>query len=139
MSFDKASAEGACGLHNWNWQSLTSAVQQVIDRGGIGTPAALRLTIHHRCKDADARADVEQLLRDAMQAASAWFGAPSSSTYTIGGGGQPTLAALKWPSGQSALIGVSVSATGPIGGNAMLMGSRGTMYHELTGAKGGPD
>lgn len=43
----------------------------------------------------------------------------------------PTVTALKWATGQSAILSVSAGAHGPVGGNVMLMGSRGTVYHEI--------
>ena len=43
----------------------------------------------------------------------------------------PTVTALKWATGQSAILSVSAGAHGPVGGNMMLMGSRGTVYHEI--------
>ena len=40
------------------------------------------------------------------------------------------MTALKWNDGQSAMIAVSAGA-GRTGGNLMLMGSNGTLYHEV--------
>ncbi len=114
-------------MQRWTWESVRSAVQRVIDQGGIGRPAALRLTIHAR----GAEPDAQRLLQEAEDAAAAWFGGRPDSTYSAGGSGKPTVTALKWASGQSAILSVSVGALGPVGGNAMLMGSRGTIYHEI--------
>ena len=48
-----------------------------------------------------------------------------------GGPGKPTVTALKWASGKCAILSVSAGAHGRVGGNVMLMGSRGTVYHEI--------
>jgi hypothetical protein len=118
---------GRNGLQNLKLDSLQSAVQEVIDQDGIGRPAALRLTIHARGTEPDAW----RILSDAENLAAAWFGGKPDSNYSIGGSGSPIVTALKWSSGQSAILSVSVGASGPVGGNAMLMGTRGTIYHEI--------
>ena len=120
-------SEGDCSLPHWNWDSLRVAVQRVIDQGGIGRPATLRLTLHMRGTEADAA----QYLQGAEVAATSWFDGQPNSTYSVGGSGAPTVTALKWKSGQSAILSVSVGADGPVGGNVMLMGSNGTVYHEI--------
>ncbi|MCZ6539753.1 MAG: hypothetical protein O6922_08020 [Chloroflexi bacterium] len=118
-------------MQSWNWELLRSAVQDVIDRGGIGRPAALRLTVHIRGAEADARV----CLREAEGVAAAWFGGRPDSTYSVsssaGGSGMPTITALKWTAGQSAIVSVSAGKHGLTGGNAILMGSRGTVYHTI--------
>lgn len=123
--------EGVSSLQRWNWELVRSAVQRVIDQGGIGRPAALRLTVHTRGSEADAR----QCLQEAESVAAAWFGGQPASKYSVSGpaGGPvtPTVTALKWVSGQSAVLSVSAGARGPVGGNVMLMGTRGTIYHEI--------
>jgi hypothetical protein len=126
-------SEGDCSLPHWNWDSLRVAVQRVIDEGGIGRPATLRLTLHTRGTEADA----VQYLQGAEVAAASWFGGQPNSTYSVGGSGAPTVSALKWKSGQSAILSVSVGADGPVGGNVMLMGTHGTVYHEIADSKGG--
>jgi len=115
---------------------LRTAVQRVIDQGGIGRPAALRLTVHTR----GAEADIRRCLQGAEGVAAAWFGGRPDSTYSVGdpgdgsagGPGMPTVTALKWTSGQNAILSVSADAHGRVGGNVMLMGSRGTVYHEIS-------
>ena len=62
--------------------------------------------------------------------AESWFGGKCESEYEIGGEGAPAVTALKWDGGQSAMIAVSAGA-GRTGGNLMLMGSNGTIYHEI--------
>ena len=122
-------------LQRWDWELLRTAVQRVIDQGGIGRPAALRLTVHTQGTEADAR----RCLQGAEGVAAAWFGGRPDTTYSIGGPGggsaggpgTPTVTALKWASGQCAILSVSAGPHGRVGGNVMLMGSRGTVYHEI--------
>ena len=78
-------------MPRWNWDSLRTAVQRVIDQGGIGRPAVLRLTIHTRGTEADASDN----LKGAEELVASWFGGEPSSTYSVGGSGSPTVAALK--------------------------------------------
>ena len=115
-------------LMNDYWSALRIAVQQAVDDGRIGRPAALRLTAHVAggATQAEARS---ALLREM---AAGWFGGEPAASYRIGGGDSPLLDALRWPGGQSALVAVSAGA-GHSGGNLMLMGSNGTLYHELGG------
>jgi hypothetical protein len=89
---------------------------------------ALRLTVHTRGSEAEAG----QYHQEAEGVAAAWFGGQPDSAYSIGGSGAPTVTALKWAAGQSAILSVSAGANGPVGGNVMLMGSRGTIYHEIS-------
>lgn len=114
-------------MPHWNWDSLRVAFQQVIDQGGMGRPATLRLTLHTRGTEADA----VQNLQGAEVAVASWFGGKPNSTYSVGGSGAPNVTALKWESGQSAILSVSVGADGAVGGNVMLMGSHGTVYHDI--------
>ena len=112
---------------SWNWDSLRAVVQEVIDEDRIGQPAALRLTFHGRGTEADTL----RSLRKAESVATAWFAGQPVSTHSIGGPEKTIVTALTWASGQSAILSVSSGAAGPTGGNVMLMGSRGSVYHEL--------
>ena len=115
-----------------NWEPLKSTVQGAIDRGQIGRPAALRMTVHAAGGAAE-QADLASALR---HLAESWFGGESESKYEISGEGGPGVTALKWDGGQSAMIAVS-AGSGRTGGNLMLMGSNGTIYHEIgLGAEG---
>ena len=114
-------------MHRLNWDSLRSVVQRVIDQGGIGSPMALRLTVHTR----GAEAEAGKYREEAEGVAAAWFGGQPDSVYSIGGSDAPSVTALKWGAGQSAILSVSAGADGPVGGNVMLMGSRGTIYHDI--------
>lgn len=114
-------------MQRWNWELLRDAVQRVIDDGGIGRPATLRLTITARGADSEAK----QHLAECQKAAAEWFGSQPDSSYSIGDSGNPSVTALKWKSGASAILSVSAVPSGRVGGNAMLMGTRGTIYHEI--------
>ena len=92
---------------------------------------ALRLTFHGRGGESDAK----QYLLEAEGIAAEWFGSKPASTYSVGGADRPTITALKWAAGQSAILSVSTGAQGSVGGNVMLMGSRGTVYHEIGGSE----
>ena len=81
-------------------------------------------------------ADQRDMASDLRSIAETWFGGKSESEYSIGGEAKPAVIALKWDGGQSAMIAVSAGA-GRTGGNLMLMGSNGTIYHEIDlGAEG---
>ena len=108
------------------WEPLRDTVQGAIDRGQIGRPAALRMTVHA----AGGPAEQAHLATALRGLAESWFGAESESEYSIGGDGAPAVTALKWDGGQSATIAVS-AGPGRGGGNLMLMGSNGTIYHEI--------
>ncbi len=107
--------------------------------GGIGGPEALRLTGHVRGGEAEAW----QLQVEAEGLAGAWYGERSDWAYAVGGSRgssgldpgenseRPSVTALKWPKGESAILSVSAGTQGSTGGNVMLMGSRGSLYHEI--------
>ena len=110
----------------YDWDPLKNTVQGAIDRGQIGRPAALRMTVHAAGGPAEQK-DLASTLRNLAES---WFGDPGESEYTIGGDRGPALSLLKWSNGQSAMIAVSAGA-GRTGGNLMLMGTNGTLYHEI--------
>ena len=118
-------------IGNDYWSALRAAVQQAVDDGRIGRPAALRLTVHV----AGDAAEAERCSTALRHMAAGWFGGAAGSSNRIGGGGA-LLEALRWPGGESALVAVSAGA-GPAGGNLMLMGSNGTVYHEFGGSEAG--
>ncbi len=113
-------------LASHDWEPLRNAVQGAIDRGQIGRPAALRVTVHAAGGPTDQR-DMASALRSLAES---WFGGQCESEYSIGNEGKPEVTALKWDGGQSAMIAVS-AGSGRTGGNLMLMGSNGTIYHEI--------
>ena len=110
------------------WKTLRGAVQRTVDAGRIGRPAALRLTVH-----VGGAASAAGECRAALRAmAAGWFGSEPVGVHRIGGEGAPSVEALRWAGGQSAVLAVS-AGPGPTGGNLALMGSNGTLYHEIGG------
>ncbi|NQW17682.1 MAG: hypothetical protein HQ478_09370 [Chloroflexi bacterium] len=114
-------------MSEWSWESLQATVQGVIDEGRIGKPVALRLTVHAR----GGASEAAHHRQAAETAGVAWFGGQPQSTYSIGGDDKPVVTALKWDAGQSAILSISAGPSGRVGGNVMLMGSRGTIYHDI--------
>ena len=110
----------------FDWDPLRKTVQGAIERGQIGRPVSLRMTVHGIGSEVE-RLDLEAELREIVRA---WFGGPCESDYAVGGDGRPAVVALKWAEGQSAILSVSAGA-GRTGGNMMLMGSSGVIYHEI--------
>ena len=85
------------------------------------------MTVHGPGGEAE-HSDLEAELRDV---ACAWFGGPCESDYTAGGETGPVVIALKWEGGQSAILSLS-TGRGRTGGNMMLLGSNGVIYHEIS-------
>ncbi|MCE2456833.1 MAG: hypothetical protein J4G14_03355 [Dehalococcoidia bacterium] len=110
----------------FNSASLRTTVQGAIEQGQIGRPASLRLTVH----GPGGEDDLQSLESDVRDLTSAWFGGPSESEYVTGGPGGPSIIALKWPGGQSAILSISTGA-GRTGGNLVLLGSNGAIYHDI--------
>ena len=110
----------------YDWDPLKNTVHGAIDQGQIGKPKALRMTVHALGGPSEQK-ELASALRCLAQS---WFGDAGESEYTIGSEGSPALTALKWNDGRSAMIAVSAGA-GRTGGNLMLMGSNGTLYHEV--------
>ncbi len=110
----------------FDWAPLRQTVQGAIERGQIGRPAALRMTVHGPGGEVERR-ELESELRDV---ACSWFGGRCESDYTAGDSEGPAIVALKWAGGQSAILSVSAGA-GRTGGNMMLLGSNGAIYHEI--------
>ena len=113
-------------LSAFDWGPLRTTVLGAIKRGHIGRPAALRLTVHGPGGESE-RGELEAELRDV---ACTWFGGSCESDYVAGGKTGPSVLALKWAGGQSAILSVSAGG-GRAGGNMMLLGSNGVIYHEI--------
>lgn len=121
------------------WEALRGAVQRAVGAGRIGRPVALRLTVH-----VGAASEADEC-RGALRAmAAGWFGSEPVGVHRIDGNGDgaPSVDALRWGDGQSALLAVS-AGPGPAApkpppggfafGNLALMGTNGTLYHEIGG------
>ena len=104
-------------------ESLRDVVQQAIDEGSLGAPRYLR------CVAAvPAGNGLEDAAGGLGDLASAWFGSEPSQRYTLGGAVYVT-EMQQWSMGQGAIITVSRSqSTSTL--DLMLVGSRGTLYHE---------
>ena len=116
------------------WEALRGAVQRTVEAGRIGRPVALRLTVH---LGGGAASEAEECRAALRAMAAGWFGSEPVGVHRIGGDGAPSVEALRWTGGQSALLAVSAGRPGPAsptGGNLALMGSNGTLYHEIGGA-----
>ncbi len=106
-------------------ESLEGVVQQAIDEGSLGTPRYLRCVAAVLEEDS-----LEEAVGALAGLASAWFGAEPSSRYTLGGDGSVYLTEMRqWSLGQGAIITVSHTQCVPTL-DLMLVGSRGTLYHE---------
>ena len=121
--------QGVSGLSAFDWGSLRNTVLDAIEQGQIGRPVSLRLTVHGPGNES-ALQDLKSELRDL---ASAWFNGPWESEYVAGGTGGPSVLALKWSGGQSAILSISTGA-GRTGGNLVLLGSNGAIYHDIESA-----
>ena len=110
----------------FDWAPLRRAVLTAVERGHIGKPVSLRLTVHGP-GDAGELQDLETEVRDL---ATAWLGGLCTSEYAARRNGGPSVLALKWSGGQSAILAVS-TGPGRTGGNLVLLGSNGAIYHEI--------
>ena len=110
----------------FDWTPLRKSVQGAIERGQIGRPVSLRMTVHGPGGQAE-RKNLEGELR---QIACTWFGGSCESDHKAGGERGAAVVVLRWRGGQSAILSVSAGA-GRTGGNMMLLGSNGVVYHEI--------
>ena len=114
-----------------HWDSLERTVGAAVEAGRIGTPKALRLTVHVQAGDpADAAEVRERTAAAARRCAAAWFGGEADGEYGVGQAGFAGAWLARWPGGQSALLAVS-AGRGATAGNLVLMGSHGSIYHRI--------
>ena len=108
--------------------SLRETVQRALDQGRIGTPRFLRCIAR-----ADSPGELGRALDDLVSLGEAWFGSPPVQRHMVGSdGGAYVSEMLKWPEGQGAIIAVTSAPTkGFPQFDLMLVGSRGTLYHEM--------
>ena len=118
-------------MKHTDWNSLERTVGAAVDAGRIGTPKALRLTVHVQADDPADAADVrERTVADARRCAAAWFGGAADGDYGVGEARPAAAWLLRWHGGQSALLAVS-AGRGATAGNLVLMGSHGSIYHRI--------
>ena len=117
---------GVSGLSSFDWGPLRRTVLGAIERGQIGRAVSLRLTVHGQGDEVE----LQELKVELRDLASAWFGGSWESEYVAGNDGGPFVFALRWPGGQSAILSLSVGP-GRTGGNLVLLGSNGAIYHDI--------
>ena len=105
-------------------ERLKAVVQSAIDAGSLGAPRYLRCVA-----GVPAGEGLEDAANGLGELASAWFGAEPSSRYGLGGNAVYVTEMRKWPLGQGSIITVSHTQCVPTL-DLMLIGSRGTLYHE---------
>ena len=107
--------------------ALRETVQKTIDEDGLGKASFMRCI---------ARAEVpnrlEAALDELVALADDWFGAPHEKRHRQGAdSGLYLTEMLKWSEGQGALLIVtSAPSKGAPEMDLMLVGSKGTLYHE---------
>ena len=102
-------------------------MQETINQGALGIPRYLRCIISISSEDG-----LEAVLVELTQIAGAWFGSGPCSCYRLGCEESTHITEMqKWSEGQGALLTATHSPTA-IGPrlDLMLIGSRGTLYHE---------
>ena len=106
---------------------LRHVIQHAIDLGRLGSPQFLRCICQVESWDR-----LEPALNELVSLADGWFGAHPVQRYRLGGDNHVYLTeVLKWPDGQGAIITASSGSSDPTSGlDLMLVGSRGTLYHE---------
>ena len=106
--------------------ALSEVVQEAIGEERLGQPQFLRCLAQ---VPADRLGDA---INEWIALGEAWFGSSVATRHRLGDGSGVYLTEMaKWETGQAALI--TVSSTGSNGAPAidlMLIGSRGTIYHE---------
>ena len=110
----------------FDWGPLRKTVLDAIERGQIGRPVSLRLTVHGPGNEVE----LQELKVELRDLASTWFGGSWESEYVAGNDGGPFVLALKWRGGQSAILSLS-AGLGTTGGNLVLLGSNGAIYHDI--------
>ena len=110
-----------------NLSALREVVQEAIDQERLGQPQFLRCIVR-----AAGASVVARSLDEWISLGEGWFGAPAAQRHKIGQDGSVVLTEMaKWSSGQAALVTVSSTISdGAPDIDMMLIGSRGTLYHE---------
>lgn len=108
--------------------SLRIKVQEAIDQQRIGAPKFLRCIVR-----TNNRKYLEKALAELQCLGETWFGTQPAESYQFGNDSSLYLTnLLKWPEGQGALLTVFSSNSDSFPQfDLMLIGSRGTLYHEV--------
>lgn len=116
------------------WQALQVAIQSLLREGRLGTPAFARAFV--QAPGGPQEAEATLLAMTAM--ANGWFGADAEVVHRAGGKESGHLVSLlRWPGGQSAILGVGPAGTGPARVDVALLGSRGAVYYHTPEGVGG--
>ena len=108
--------------------SIRSTVQTAIDQGRLGEPRFLRCIANTKSAD-----EIKGSMAKLKSLGESWFGSPVDESHRIGNDSSIYMSVmLKWNGGQCALV--SVTAVPNISFpnfDLRLIGSRGTLYHEI--------
>ena len=110
-----------------DWGPLRTTVQGAIERGQIGRPVSLRMTVH---VEPAGKRNVWTWKTNCARSRALGSAGPARPIISVGGERGAAVVALKWAGGQSAILSVSAGG-GRTGGNMMLLGSNGVIYHEI--------
>ncbi len=107
--------------------ALRRVVQEAIDTKRLGQPQFMRCVA--RASDGGSLGSVLDAL---VSMGESWFGSPAATRTRRGEGSGVYLTEMStWDTGQSAVVTVSASAgPTPAGIDLMVVGSRGTLYHQ---------
>ena len=105
---------------------IREVVAEVIDEGRLGAARFLR------CHAVTADANVLDSSLDALSSlGEAWFGARPARTHRLGeGSGRYLTDMLTWHAGQGAIVTVSVGSGPEPRLDLLLVGSKGSLYHQ---------
>ena len=108
--------------------ALRGTVQIAIDEGRLGEPRFLRCIAH-----GESAAGLKSSLAELAALGEEWFGSPAAERRRVGGdGGVYVSEMLRWTEGQGAVLSVAAAPSlGFPSFDLMLIGSRGTLYHEM--------
>ena len=107
--------------------ALRRVVQEAIDTERLGQPQFMRCVA--RASDGGSLGSTVDAL---VSMGESWFGGPAATRTRRGEGSGVYLTEMStWDTGQSAVVTVSASAgPTPAGIDLMVVGSRGTLYHQ---------
>ena len=114
-------------MESTDLEELRKTVRQTIKAGRLGTPGYLRCVALAPGPD-----QLDATLAELESLGQEWFGGPPVRKHRMGeGSGVFLTEMLKWPGGQGATLTVSAAPSrGSPELDLILVGSRGTLYHE---------
>lgn len=107
---------------------IRTTVQTAIDQGRLGEPRFFRCIAHTKSAD-----EIKDSVAKLIALGEGWFGAPADECHRVGNGSGVYMSVmLKWATGQGAVVSVeAVPNLSFPNFDLMLIGSRGTLYHEM--------